>query len=316
MKNHKIIFLFSGQGSQYRGMGQSLYEKNLVFRASLEKSDLIVRQLLNRSLIYELYESKDKDFDELLITHPAIVAVEIAMFEVLQSMNINPDYVCGNSLGEFAAAFASNVWDLETAIRFSIEQAKTIVNTGLEGGMLAVIDNEKKLDKQRYLDYDLFLASDNFEGHYTLSGSVKNLDSFQIDSTKKGVNFVRLPVKIPFHSSLLFNELSHVKYPTINNLGLRNPTSGFVSGMKCKELNILPTNYFEQVISLYMNYTKTINYLEEKGACFYIDLGPSGTSATFTKYNLDTKSNSKTFQIMTPFKREVQQLNELKNYLN
>lgn len=315
MKNQKIIFLFSGQGSQYRGMGQILYEENNVFRTSLERSEIIIQRLLNRSLISELYYSKDKNFDDLLMTHPAIIAVEIAMYEVLQSMGVTPDYIFGNSLGEFAAAFVCKVWDLDTVIRFSIEQAKAIVQSGLEGGMLAVMDFEKKLKKNYYLNYDLFLASDNFEGHYTLSGSVKNLDNFQLHLSEKNISFFRLPVKIPFHSSLLINELSHFKYRTITDFSLSNPSSEFVSGLKGEKMDTISVNYFDEAVSLYTNYTKTIEYLEEKKPCIYIDLGPSGTSSTFAKYNLDPKSNSITFQIMSPFKKELERLRELKETL-
>ncbi|CUS07309.1 unnamed protein product [Tuber aestivum] len=80
-------------GSHYRGMGRALFEQHPKFKSSLEKMDEVVQQQLNRSLIDELYIKNEEPFEELLITHPAIVAVEIALYEVIIAMGIKPDFV-------------------------------------------------------------------------------------------------------------------------------------------------------------------------------------------------------------------------------
>lgn len=312
----KIIFLFSGQGSQYRGMGQKLFEQNPVFKKSIQESEIVVKRLLNRSLVEELYNSKETKFNDLLITHPAIVAVEIAMYKVLKSINILPHYVCGNSLGEFAAAVVSGIWDTETAIEASIEQAKAIVRNDIEGGMLAVIGKERISLEKNYSRHGLFLAADNFKKHFTLSGPNKNLNAFQLELKVLGIQFFRLPVEAPFHSPLVLESINDFNYHMGSVLALKKPKLGFVSGIECKELNRLSDNYFGEIASSYTNYPKTIEYIEKKGSCFYIDLGPSGTSSTFVKYNLKDFSKSETFQIMTPYMREIEQLEKLKITLN
>lgn len=96
---------------------------------------------------------------------------------------------------------------------------------------------------------------------------------------------------------------------------LSKPTKGFISGIKNKELDVVVKNYFGEVVSAYTNYPKTVKYIENKDTCLYIDLGPSGTSATFVKYNLDPSSKSKTFQIMTPFGRELEQLKKIEELI-
>ncbi len=312
MQRNKIVFLFSGQGSHYRGMGRKLFENNSVFRASLEDSEVIVQKHINRSLIDELYFINHKGFDDVLITHPAIVAIEIAMYMTLKSMDITPDYVCGNSLGEFAAAVMSGIWDAETALEASIEQAKFITQNNITGGMLAIIDPEKTIKEHNYLERGLFLAADNFEGHYTLSGTAGNLDAYQSELSELGIQFLRLPVKVPFHSPLILKALKDFNCYMARIPSLQKPIPGFISGIQCKELDTIPTHYFWQAVSVYINYPKMVSYIENKGSCLYIDLGPSGTSATFVKYNLNRLSTSKTFQIMTLFNNELKQLERLK----
>lgn len=312
----RIVFLFSGQGSHYRGMGQSLFEHEPVFRSVMEKAEQIVQKQLNRSLIHELYTKKQPDFDDLLVTHPAIVAVEIAMLRLLESMGIRPDYINGNSLGEFAAAVAAGAWTEEQAMEAAMEQAKSIVRNDVCGGMLAIFSPNTEEARQIYSSYDLFLAGDNFHGHFTVSGTAHNLDRFQRELDRRGVQFQRLPVCYPFHSPLIDGSESGFIYHMSNMPDLVVPHPGFISGITGEKLSVLPSNYFWHVARHYTHFPKVVGYTESKGACLYMDLGPSGTSATFVKYNLSTSSRSRSFPIMTQFRKERQQLETLKKMLD
>lgn len=310
MDKKHIVFLFSGQGSHYRGMGRELYEQQPKFKSCLEKLDKIVQKQLNYSLIDELYTNTEETFDELLITHPAIVAVEIALYEVLSEMGIKPDFISGNSLGEFAAGVASGVWDATSAIEAAIEQAKSICRADIEGGMLVVFAEERKL-KSLYGQHQLFLASDNFNGHFTLSGKTSHLELFENELSEQGINSFRLPVNIPFHSPLMKTAKADFdQYSSLSNV-FKAPVKGFISGFEAKELNRLSDDYFWQAVSQYTNFTKIIDLLEAKGPCFYIDMGPSGTSAAFVKYNLQPGTQSETLTIMSPYRREMGQLEKL-----
>jgi len=313
--NLPIVFLFSGQGSQYRGMGQALFEQEPVFRDSMEKADSIVQRQLSRSLIHELYTEKQPVFDDLLVTHPAIVAIEIALLRVLEAMGIRADHVSGNSLGEFAAAVAAGIWTEQSAIEAAIEQAKSITRNDVGGGMLAVLHQNSDAMKQLYNSHGLFLAADNFDGHFTLSGAARDLDRFQSDLDLRGIQFQRLEVAYPFHSPLIEGAAAEFSYHTSGMPDFASPQSGFVSGMSGEELAFLPRDYFWQVAGRYTNFQKLVRYLEAKGPCLYIDLGPSGTSANFVRYNLDPSSASQTFSIITRFKKEKQQLEALAKLL-
>ena len=307
-----IVFLFSGQGSHYRGMGRDLYEQHPKFKNSLEKLDQVVQKQLNYSLIDELYTSEEESFDELLITHPAIVAVEIALYEVIREMGIQPDFISGNSLGEFAAGVASGVWDAATAVEAAIEQAKSICRADIEGGMLVVFAEEKKL-KSLYEAHQLFLASDNFSGHFTLSGKTSHLELFENELTRQGMNFFRLPVHIPFHSPLMKSAKAGFDQYISSAIAFKAPANGLISGFEAKEINTLADDYFWQAVSRYTDFTKIIDLLEAKGPCLYIDMGPSGTSSAFVKYNLQPDSHSETHTIMSPYRREINQLEKLQD---
>ena len=307
----KIVFLFSGQGSQYRGMGRNLFEQHEVFKESLLKSDFMVRQHLNRSLTYELYENNDPVFDDVLITHPAIAALEIAMYELLKSHDIHADYVLGNSLGEFAAAVVKGAWSHEMAIEASIKQAKSFVKNAPSGGMIAVITKDTKITAM-YAKHKLYLASDNFPGHLTLSGTNADLDLFQEELKKREILHARLPVTFPFHSPLIDAARDEFAYSMSTRLGLSAAKEGFLSGMSGKEMSVLPAHYFWDAVSHYTDFSKLIRNLESAGPYIYIDLGASGTSATFVKYNLNKDSKSEVYPIVTAYNREFPLLEKLK----
>ncbi|KAA1246061.1 acyltransferase domain-containing protein [Aquimarina sp. RZ0] len=317
MKDRKLIFHFSGQGSHYRGMGYKLYEGNKVFKTSLEKSEVIIKKNINRSLINELYYSKEENFDDLLITHPAIVSIEIAIYELLKSMGIVPDYTFGSSLGEFAAGVVCGIWDASTAINASIEQAKSIINSNIEGGMLVIINQDKGFVENICTKYSLFLAAHNFEDHFTISGMLQNISACQSELEEYNIQFFRLAVQVPFHSPLIPESLNNFRYYMNIISPLNKPKLKFISGSRCKEVDVkISQDYFSEVVTVTTNYPKLIDYVESKGTCLYIDLGPSGTGSNFVKNNLDVFSKSKTFKIMTSFKKEFVQIEKLKKILN
>lgn len=311
----KTVFLFTGQGSQYRGMGEKLFRSDKVFNDSLERSSAIVQRQLGVNLIAELYTVKEPVFDDLLITHPAIVAVEIAMYRLLCSMNIVPDLVAGNSLGEFAAAAAAGVWSDEEAVEAAIEQAKSIIRHCANGGMMAVINCNRQYLDQLCSQYNLSLASDNTEDHFTVAGDVACLAALEEVLKKTEIPYVKLPVRYAFHSPRIAEAAEGFDYYMSCAQQLRPANPGFISAMTCTSQDRLPRDYFWQAVSNYTSFPALCHYLEQQGPCIYIDLGPSGTATTFFKHNLSPGSLSRSFSIMTPFKKENQQLNMLQELL-
>jgi acyl transferase domain-containing protein len=137
----RIVFAFSGQGSQRAAMGASLYHAHAGFRASLDRIDAIARAMRGgRSLLTEMFAARKGDaFDALLDTHPGIVAVEIALASVLRESGLEPDVVVGASLGEIAAIAISGALSIEDAVALAIRQADAIVERCEEGAILAVV---------------------------------------------------------------------------------------------------------------------------------------------------------------------------------
>jgi acyl transferase domain-containing protein len=101
----ELVFVFTGQGSQWWAMGQQLLHREPLFRNTIEKIDALFRELSGWSIIEEMVKSEDKsNIDRTAIAQPAICALQIALVELWKSWGITPTRVVGHSVGEVAAA--------------------------------------------------------------------------------------------------------------------------------------------------------------------------------------------------------------------
>ncbi|XYH95262.1 SDR family NAD(P)-dependent oxidoreductase [Sorangium sp. So ce1128] len=114
----QVVFVFSGQGSQWVGMGQQLFAEEPTFRAAIEACEPLVKQHAGFSLLAELAAPEATSrLDQTEVAQPAIFAVQVALSALLRTLGVTPDAVIGHSLGEVAAAHVAGVLSLGEAVR-------------------------------------------------------------------------------------------------------------------------------------------------------------------------------------------------------
>ncbi|HEX2094223.1 MAG TPA: type I polyketide synthase, partial [Longimicrobiaceae bacterium] len=136
----EVVFLFSGQGSQYVGMGRELYETQPLFRATLEQCDALLRDQLPRPLLSVLYPGggEESPLEETQYTQPALFALEYALAQMWRSWGVEPAAVMGHSLGEYTAACVAGVFTLEEGLRLVVERARRMQAMPRTGAMAAM----------------------------------------------------------------------------------------------------------------------------------------------------------------------------------
>ena len=136
----KLVFVFSGQGSQWFGMGRTLLHDEPVFREVIEQCELALRPHTDWSLIAEL-DATDADqarLNDVDVVQPALFAVQVALASLWRSWGVEPDAVVGHSMGEVAAAYVAGALNLEDAALVICTRSKLVKRTVGLGAMASV----------------------------------------------------------------------------------------------------------------------------------------------------------------------------------
>jgi acyl transferase domain-containing protein len=301
-----VIWMFSGQGSQYFNMGRDLYESDPVFRDWMNRCNAVVRRFRQASLLDAIYRPADRslsaDFIDLHDTHPALFSVQYSLAKTLLSRGMKPDLMLGYSLGEIIALSVGNALSLEAAIEALLGQANLFTTSARPGAMLAVLAPSLSWDPQTTLFADTWLAACNTPEHFVVSGVPDVIDQLQNRLQSREILYFRLPVPIAFHSPLI-DSLEHLFHEKLGGLQLGELGYPLVSTACMSQMTHLPARFCWDVIRRPVRFQESIARLEARGPATYVDLGPSGTLAGFLRNLLSSGSKSSVYPLMTPFNR-------------
>jgi bacillaene synthase trans-acting acyltransferase len=309
-----LIFMFSGQGSQYYHMGKELYCQNAIFRKWMSKLNDVVYQKVGVSIIDEVYneaKSKSDNFDRLLYTHPAIFMVEYSLARVLIESGVEPDYVLGTSLGEYTSAAVAGVLPVEETLEIILMQAQLIESHCQIGSMIAVIDNFNLYHQSSTISLHSNLAAINYSSHFIIAGESVKLLRIEEHLKTKDLVFQALPVRYGFHSSNI-DPIENEYKMFLSKFLFKKPNIPVISCLLSGCVTNFSANYFWNITRQPICFQKTINKLEEQGQLKYIDLGPSGTLANFVRKNLSKDSFSQAYDVLNPFGQDVKKLEKIK----
>lgn len=296
-----VVFMFSGQGSQYYWMGKELADDNEVFRAALERYDAAISKDVGGSVLARIFDPekrKSEPFSDTRITHPAIVMIELALAETLQAVGVHPDYLLGSSLGEYTAAALSGCIDPVDCLRLLVGQAMGL-STGPRGGMLAVLDEPDVIARVPELQ-KCEVAARNYPGHFIVAGTEEDLDRAERSLRAADILHQRVPVEYGYHSHLMDNVLVECR-GALAAVNFAPPQIPWVSCVDGEVVQQATADHFWQVARRPIEFERTVAKMRERGDFVYLDLGPSGTLYNFVRQNLPQGSRSQTLPMLSPF---------------
>ncbi|MCP4214103.1 MAG: aminotransferase class III-fold pyridoxal phosphate-dependent enzyme, partial [bacterium] len=278
--NGKIVFLFTGQGSQYPGMGKGLYDVHPVFKETLDRCSKLFEPHISTSLKDLLYgvDTTEETLDRALYAQPAIFSVETALAALWKSFGVEPAAVLGHSIGEYAAACFAGVFILEDAVNLVAARALSMEANPVEGKMVGILTGEEKVNAL-LKDYpDVSIAAVNAAQNVTISGGTDSLEAILKKVKQEKIFVERLNISHPFHSvnmephARIFRERIEEADVTFSK-----PSLTFVSIGCNGKGNITDPNYWSQHICQPVRFYDGIKQLEKDGFRLFLEVG--GTAA-------------------------------------
>jgi acyl transferase domain-containing protein len=304
--NARIVFMFSGQGSQYAGMGHELYNRNLVFRRCMDEFSEVAFPLLGVYLSDKICSSTESESDLLVqtrYTNPALYMFNYAVAATLESSGVIPDELLGYSLGELtAAAYNGNVDRFDLFVRL-IRASFALEKHSPGGGMLAVIDSPQLWNRHPEWFGNTSLASVNCNRSFVVSGPANVLDELQSRLQATSILFQRLPVMQAFHSPWIDQAKPSV-VKEIDDLSLTawgrfHIYSCIAPGIT--QPNSMNPRRFWEAMRQPVLFETTLQHIEAEGPRLYIDVGPSGTLAACAKIAIGNASKSLALPVVDRF---------------
>jgi acyl transferase domain-containing protein/NADPH:quinone reductase-like Zn-dependent oxidoreductase/acyl carrier protein len=286
-------FVYSGNGSQWAGMGLALLDESAAFAEAVSEVDALYSRLCGQSILAELRAPPDQNrFSLTEFAQPALFALQVGLTRMLEHGGVRPIAVCGHSVGEVAAAWASGALSLEQAIRVVHQRSAHQAGTRGQGCMTAVTlaaDDCAALLAALRLDGRIVIAAMNAAHCVTVAGDADAMRSLEAALTQRHHGFQRLALDYAFHSPAM-DPIEHGLMKSLRGLIINAPVIPLYSTVTGCVMDAaqgvagLGADYWWRNVRQPVLFEAAIRAMLDAGLNTFVEIGPR---AVLTNYITD-----------------------------
>jgi acyl transferase domain-containing protein/NAD(P)-dependent dehydrogenase (short-subunit alcohol dehydrogenase family)/acyl carrier protein len=291
-----VIFMFSGQGSQYAGMCKDLYHGESRFRKKVDECLAIARQYSTAdfySILFPIGEEAEKaTINNTRYTQPLLFIIEYALAHQLMTCGVMPHYMIGHSIGEYVAACLSGVFSLPDAIRLVIRRGE-LMSEVEKGSMVSVNIGAEAIMPILASFPALDLAVINSPASLVIAGRSADIETFEEELTIRGYVYRKLRTSHAFHSSMMEAILEKFE-KEVAGVIINEPKIPYISNVSGEEVSyeqIKEPSYWSTQLRSTVHFLKGAEMLLDKGKGIFIELGPGRSLCNYISESRQIKED-------------------------